>query len=115
MEPTNYRAQGLTIGTSLSGGSNVARIDPPPESPSAIRDAITYGEDVLGQLHATISHLESRLDTALTPNPPQPAAPSSGNAPTPIMSNVRGRLGALNAGISDAVTRLSYLRDRIEI
>lgn len=100
---------------SLGIGLNTVRTDAPSESPSAIRDAITFSEEVLGQLHVTISHLESRLDSALTPNPPQPASTNAGNAPTPIMSNVRGRLGLLNQGLSDAVTRLSYLRDRVEV
>lgn len=122
METRNYGSPSVSLGSGSVQGFQVGNQYPadkpsaaPPESASGIRDAISFGEDVLSQLHATISHLESRLDTALTPIAPSPVTATGAGAPVAPMSHVRERIAQMNRGLSDAVSRLSQLRDRVEV
>lgn len=113
-----------TTGVSAIGGGYLAgatlgrpiSTDPTTESASGIRDAICHAEEITAQLHGVISHLESRLDTALTPIPPTPATAAAQNAQTmPPISTVRHRIAQVNQGLVEAVQRLNALRDRVEI
>ncbi len=112
MNTPRYGLANQTLGSVAGIGSATAI---PTDSPSGIRDAISFTEGAVADLHSVISHLESRLDTALTPIPPQPAT-SAQNAPSgPPVSNVRGRISLMNGALTEAIQRLHSLRDRIEI
>lgn len=105
--------------SSLGTGLNTAtahRTDTPPESESKLRNVVTMAEELLGSLHASISHLESRLDTVLTPIPTSPATPPT-SAPQniPVMSHVLGRAVSVTQSLQDAISRVQSLRDRVEI
>lgn len=89
-------------------------LQPVDESASPIRDGVGQAEEIVTALHAAISQLEKRLDTVLTPVPPQPGtAGTPGNGP--IASHLRGRLATLNEGYADAVRRLRDLALRVEV
>lgn len=81
---------------------------------SIVRDLISANEETLAELHDTISRLEGRLETALTPMPPQPAAATSGPSAPPC-SHVAVRLGSLNEGYRHAAARLRELTQRVEV
>jgi len=88
----------------------------PVEGPSQIRDCISCTEQILSELHGTIDQLEKRLDTVLTPTPPDVARSGSGTvAPAPSVSHVHGRLQILNDGFQHAISRLRTLGNRIEV
>lgn len=83
---------------------------------SPIRDGIGYAEQTLSELHQTISHLEKRLETVLSPVPPTVASQGNKAGPTgPPASHVHGRLVILNEGYAQAVRRLRDLAQRVEV
>lgn len=85
----------------------------PPESPSLIRDVLSEIEHQANALHESISALESRLDVVLGPVPPSPALPSKGDAIAG--AHLLGRLRVQVNVMSEALNRLTALRQRIEI
>lgn len=89
----------------------------PIESASQIRDAIGEVERLASCLHETMSHLESRLDTILTPVPPTPATLNKQASEfSPACSSVLGRIYIANRMLlGDAVQRIADLRQRVEI
>lgn len=89
--------------------------DPVDHSASVIRDAVSGNEQILSELHETISRLEGRLDPALTPVPPQTSGTNSQVPNGPPCSHVTVRLGALNDGYRHAVQRLRELIQRVEV
>lgn len=100
--------QQFSTASSLGQGS--------PESSSPIRDAVSHDEQILSAVHEAISLLEKRLDTVLTPVPPQPSNTlNPDRATAPICSHLHGRMRILNEGYEDAVRRLHALSVRIEI
>lgn len=116
MDTRNYTfgSSPASIGTgSLTATQRVA--DPSPESESKIRNIVSTAEETLSMLHASISHLESRLDTALTPLPPATPASTSAQQAMPILSHLSERAVRVNQGLQEAVIRLQSLRDRVEI
>lgn len=93
-----------------------------PDAPgnSRIRDAVSYLEGQMEHLHALISSLTNRLDTALVPQPPQQPVASTarvaGNpAGGPPPSHVQERLQGLATQLEDAHLRLNDLMARIEL
>lgn len=98
-----------------SNGIGAGFIAPPTPDNSKIRDEITQGEQILSELHATIEQLERRLDTALTPVPPQPAGLDARNVQSSVKSHLLGRVQMLNEGFAHAITRLNDIRTRIEL
>lgn len=95
-------------------GSALAYADPPNEIGSVVRDGLSANEQTLSELHETISRLEGRLETALTPTPPQPAS-TTNCAPGPPCSHVANRLASLSDGYRHAVLRLQDLMRRVEV
>jgi hypothetical protein len=95
---------------------NRGLVDPSAESPSVIRDGISYTEQTLSELHSVIDGLEKRLETALKPVPPQSADTIRTPQPSgPPVSHLAGRLVILNDGYQQAVARLSELARRVEV
>jgi hypothetical protein len=107
--PSTYnRAQTSGAGVGLAGTAI--------ESSSVIRDGVGYAEQTLSELHGTIDELTKRLETALSPIPPTPAADTRGPQPSgPPVSHLAGRLVILNDGYQQAVGRLRELTRRIEV
>jgi hypothetical protein len=103
IERATYEAKGLT--------------DPPNESPSVIRDGVSYTEQTLSELHTVIDVLAKRLEMALSPVPPSTAAEGArgtGQSNQPV-SHLAGRLMILNDGYQQAVGRLRELARRVEV
>lgn len=119
MDNRSYGAMQSINGPSLGGGLNTAmqsaRTDTPPESESKIRNVVGMTEELLQTMHASISHLESRLDTVLTPIPPQPATSVDAKNIRQPLSHLCERTASVNLSMSEAITRLQSLRDRIEV
>lgn len=93
---------------------NVPMTDAPVSSP--VRDAISGGEEFISTLNAAVDRLERRLDTILTPTPPQTSGSGgSGASPTPLMSPVQARLRMANDAWAVLANRLNTLHDRIEL
>ncbi len=89
---------------------------PPDQSPSQIRDRMTEAEDRLSDLHAAISHLESRLDTILTPQPPSiNGGVAQGKPPQAPASHLLDRAKTIYLGIAEASDRLRQLMSRVEL
>lgn len=86
------------------------------ESSSPIRDRICSAEQWLSDLHMAVDNLEKRLDTVLSPVPPQVPATTNQTAPVgPPKSHVQGRLEILNEGFNHLCMRLNHLHSRIEL
>jgi len=85
-----------------------------PEERTAIRDAITGGEQILSELQMVVDALEKRLDTVLLPTPPSTMGKDPG-PPTPAASHVRGRLDIMNEGYQHATARIRLLMARIDV
>jgi len=101
---------------SYSGSGGASAYDNPPiETGSIVRDGLSANEETLAELHETINRLESRLETALTPMPPQPTGASSTTPVGPPCSQVAVRLAQLNQGYRQAVGRLRELVQRVEV
>lgn len=86
----------------------------PVESPSQIRDALTLAEQTSGDLHNTIDRLLSRLDTVLSPIPPDVNKAGPGQ-PTAATSDLHGRVHRHAYTLAQAVERLNDLMRRIEV
>ncbi len=102
-----YAGHGLQARTS-------APVPESPESPSRIRDQVGNSEQALSAIQESISTLERRLDTVLSPVPPQ----GNTNVPAtsaPPCSHLTGRLEILNDGFANANRRLRDLAGRIEV
>jgi len=98
-----------------NGGNLQAAGTATDESPSRIRDAIGMTEQLMEQLHGAIDRVEKRLDTVLTPTPPQPSTADSEKNPTPVSSHLFGRVGNQNLALQHAIERLTRLAQRVEI
>lgn len=100
----------------ILGGAQMARQASPvdSETPSQIRDAVGVAEQCLSDLHDQIAALERRLETVLSPAPPQ-VARDNAKAPTPTGSHLLGRLLIVDEGFRFACERLSAIRNRVEI
>lgn len=87
--------------------------DPVESSPA--RNQISQAEQLLSDLHNAIDRLEQRLDTILTPIPPD--VNKNGPSPTPTMpkSHVVGRLELLNEGFMHVGSRIERLKTWIEL
>lgn len=113
----DYR-QNATSGTFIGNPVTIttAQQGMPPESESKIRNVVGMTEELLQTLHASISHLESRLDTILTPIPPSPAAAGAGAQKNePMISHVLSRAVSVTQSLQDAISRVQSLRDRVEV
>lgn len=101
----------LAVGT-CGGGTAMQTL-----SSSPVRDRISGLESLLSDLHSTISALEERFDTVLTPVPPLPARADNERTPTGqrIQSHLQGRLEILADGYQMAISRLHQLNSRIEL
>lgn len=103
--------------TGYAGQAPAVPIGHDVESASRIRDGITQAEQVLSNVHEAISAMEKRLDTVLTPAPPQltaNAATTAGRA-GPVLSHLGGRVSILNEGFDHAVARLRDLTRRLDV
>ena|ERR1019366_557673 len=103
-----------TQGQAWSQGNTMA-ISAPTTVSSPVRDAISGNESWLSDLHNAVDRLEQRLDTILTPVPPQTANGVNPATQGPPVSHVQGRLRILNEGYNGLMERLSRLHDRIEL
>lgn len=104
---------GSYAGTGTSIGLQAC--PPSDESPSKIRDAVGFTEQLLNDLHGILSHLESRLDAALTPIPPSPDQTADCNGNAVIASHLLSRIGVVNEGLQLAISRAVSLRQRVEV
>lgn len=113
-------AHGVYASQALGQGS-LGQYNPPatPVEPtnSRIRDGISQTEQLVSELHASIASLESRLDTVLTPAPPTTPAPNAAQNGKMASgsSHVDGRLEILNEAMMQAISRLTILRQRVEV
>jgi hypothetical protein len=108
-----YASQALGQG-SLGQYNPPAKLDEPTNS--RIRDGISQTEQLVSELHTSIAALESRLDTVLTPAAPTPASNAAqNNKLASVSSHVDGRLGILNEAMMQAISRLTILRQRVEV
>jgi len=108
------RGQQVPVGGLNAPYNQTSAPAPVDESASAIRDAVTHAEALLSELHEAISALDRRLETVLTPAPPQTATNSPSKTGS-VGSHLRGRVLILNEGWQHAVERISQLRQRVEV
>lgn len=113
----SYDTKSVTGGTTANvyqtGTNTLIACD---QSPSMIRDAIGATEQSVSLLHEAITELEGRLDTVLSPQPPQlTTGGANAKDPRPSSSQVHTRMQELNAGFSHAIDRLRELARRVEI
>lgn len=104
-----------SVNEARSHGSALAYPDTLNEVGSVVRDGLSANEQMLSELHETISRLEGRLDPTLSPVPPQPAGTTSTVPSGPPRSHVANRLAALHDGYGHAVGRLQELIRRVEV
>jgi hypothetical protein len=97
------------------GGGAMAYDNPPIETGTIVRNGLSANEETLSEVHEAINRLESRLETALTPMPPQPAGTSTAAPTGPPCSQVAYRLAQLNDGYRHAANRLRELLQRVEV
>lgn len=87
-----------------------------PIQSSPARDQICASENWLSDMHSALDWLEQRLDTILTPVPPdvnkQNCATSTPSGPK---SHVVARLDLLNEGYGHLVNRIERLTRRVEL
>ena len=84
------------------------------ESPSKIRDRISGAEEVLSMIYQTFDALEKRLETVLTPAPPD--APTTSSAqPRQPSSPMLERLDSINGGLHNMEGRIRRLTARVEV
>lgn len=92
--------------------------DTPVEAPvnSQIREGVGYLEKQIAETHAVISALESRLETVLTPVPPQVTG-NGGEKTGPGIpkSDLFIRLKSLSHGLQEVQDRMHRLLGRIEV
>lgn len=83
------------------------------ESPSIIRNAVCNIEDTVEVLSQSISVLEKRLDTVLTP--PSPAVAGSPAPPSNVSSDVHQRLSNVLSRLQSLNRWVNVLNDRVEV
>lgn len=98
-----------------SASSPINSLPPPIETPSKIRDGISYVEQQIAALHELIEAFERRLDTVLAPIPPSTTDGRGTNVSRQPMSHVQDRLATMSESLSSAKFRLSSLLDRVEV
>lgn len=108
-------------GTALNGPARIlggaATCQEMATESTPARNQISGAEQWLSDLYTAVDRLEQRLDTILTPAPPQidRASAATGSVPTPLKSHVVGRLEQLNVGCGLIAERLHQLTTRVEL
>lgn len=92
-----------------------AVLDAEVESPSQIRQALSYGDHVAEQLHKEITAVERRLECGLTPEGPSAGAGTSASSPGPVESPMLHGIHCQNRTLSHAIERLADIRRRVEL
>lgn len=87
----------------------------PTDISSPVRDRIGGCESWLSDLHGAVDQLEKRLDTILTPAPPQPSSTGGVAKNGQLQSHVQGRLELLQEGFSHLCSRIQQLQSRVEL
>lgn len=105
-----------SVHTQYGGGLAGTALEPIEANGTPVRDRIGNTESWLSDLHGALDRLEKRLDTILTPVPPQggTAGPDGPRVSQP-RSHVQGRLEILNEGFAHLSARLNQLHSRIEL
>ena len=99
----------------LSGaGVPLTQPSPAVDTPSKVRDGLTFIEAQASELHELISAVERRIETILTPLPPATDV-NQKQGGRPMMSHVFDRLTTLSETFTAAKMRLAALLDRVEL
>ena len=88
---------------------------PTVDTNSKVRDGIEAQEKMLEMLHQSISNLENRLETVLTPQPPTVSGVDKAASPAPVASYVNNRLAILQVVLVEAIRRIESLSGRVEV
>lgn len=112
MNALSGQYNGAAMAASGAWNAGSPTCDPIETSPA--RNQISGAETWLSDLHAAIDRLEQRLDTILTPVPPD-VNKVNASTPTSPKSHVVGRLELLNEGFAHLSGRIERLKGRVEL
>lgn len=111
----DYSGQGTSARQNNTVSSIAYKTAADPIESSPARNQIGNAEQYMSDMHSALDRLESRLDTILTPVPPD--VNKTNGSPTPMgpKSHVVGRLETLNDGLLHVVARIDRLNARVEL
>jgi len=116
---SGYFSGGNSVGGGGIGGVSISQWAEAKvastEPATKIRDGLGNLECYAQGIHDVIDALEKRLDTVLTPIPPMDASKAGNHDIRPMESHVMSRVVNIQETISNAITRLHGVINRVEV